>query len=78
MPLLKRKPPLSEISRGALSVDEFAQRFGFSRAYVYELGKRGQLRIRKAGKRTIITTEDEREWLASLPTFGAAPESPAA
>jgi hypothetical protein len=57
------------MARAASSVDEFAERYGFCRAFVYELCKRGKLRLRKADGRTIITTDDERAWLDSLPAL---------
>jgi hypothetical protein len=50
-------------------VDEFAARNSISRAQVYVELKEGRLGARKVGSATLITTEDEDAWLASLPTL---------
>ncbi|MBR1197810.1 helix-turn-helix domain-containing protein [Bradyrhizobium sp. AUGA SZCCT0158] len=56
----------------ALSVVEFAQRYGVGRTTTYEEIKSGRLPARKIGKRTIITVDDAEEWLSRLPVLGAA------
>lgn len=53
-------------------VEEFAARHSLSRAKVYLELKEGRLRGRKVGAATIITVDDERAWLASLPTTATA------
>ena len=45
----------------AMSIAEFCERYGPSRTTTYELIKRGHLRARKIGKRTIITEDDALE-----------------
>ena len=49
-----------------------AARVGVSVSYIYKLLERGELKGRKAGKRTIILPEDERAWLDSLPDYKEA------
>ena len=52
-----------------MSVDEAAQRAGVGRGYLYEQISKGQLRARKAGRRTLIALADLAVWLEGLPTF---------
>ena len=55
------------MDRNAFSPREFCERNGIGRTKLYtELGA-GRLTARKSGRRTIITLEDEREWLAAMP-----------
>lgn len=53
--------------RLAYSVDEFSNLVGISRRAVYLEVAAGRLRIVKCGKRTLITSDDARVWLDSLP-----------
>ncbi|MEM8489628.1 MAG: helix-turn-helix domain-containing protein [Pseudomonadota bacterium] len=46
------------------SIAAFAERYGISRATVYNLIARGELNVTKAGRRTVITESQEQEWLA--------------
>jgi len=46
----------------------FCERWGISHQTFYDEVKRGRLRIRKIGTKTIVTPEDEQAWLDSLPT----------
>jgi len=45
------------------SIAALAERWGISRATVYNIIARGELEITKIGRRTIITEEQERAWL---------------
>jgi predicted DNA-binding transcriptional regulator AlpA len=56
-----------EGSRRAFSIPEFCSRYGVGRSTAYNEIKAGRLKIRKCGRRTIITDEDGEEWLRSLP-----------
>jgi hypothetical protein len=53
--------------RLAYSLAEFCERNSICRATAYELSKRGQLKIRKIGKKSVVTAVDERDWRNSLP-----------
>jgi predicted site-specific integrase-resolvase len=57
----------SVTTRMAFSIAEFCERNGVCRDTAYKENKRGQLKIRKVGKKSIITAEDEREWRNSRP-----------
>jgi hypothetical protein len=49
--------------RAAFSVDEFCARNGISRAFLYLLWRRGcGPRFVQAGKRRLITREQETDW----------------
>jgi hypothetical protein len=50
-----------------LSVKEFCARNNIARSTAYEEHQRGRLTIRKVGKKSIITIDDEAAWLSSLP-----------
>lgn len=57
--------------RLAYTLDEFCERNAICRATAYELSKRGQLKIKKIGKKSIVTAVDERTWRDSLPLLHA-------
>ncbi len=49
------------------SIDEFCHAFSLGRSATYEEIRAGNLRVRKAGTRTLITHEDAMTWLNALP-----------
>lgn len=51
----------------AYSIAEFAQMTGVGRSLLYEEITKGNLRVRKAGRRTLILQEDGQAWLSKLP-----------
>ena len=51
----------------ALTIADFVQRYGVSRATTYNLLKSGALRAVKVGRRTLIRTSDAEAWLNALP-----------
>lgn len=51
-----------------VSVNEFLEQYAISRATLYRLVAKGQLRLTKIGRATRIKQSDAAEWLASLPT----------
>jgi len=53
----------------AHSVAEFAHLVGLGRSYIYEEIKKGNLRVRKAGRRTIILEDEGQDWLSQLPVL---------
>jgi excisionase family DNA binding protein len=56
----------------AVSIEEAARRAGVGRGYLYQQIAKGDLRARKAGRRTIIALSDLAAWLEQLPTFAPA------
>ena len=61
-----------------IECSEFSARYGPGRTKTYEEIKSGRLRVRKCGKRSIITEDDAEDWLRCLPTvtpdFAAPPD----
>ena len=51
----------------AYSLDSFTVAFNIGRTKAYEEIKKGKLKARKLGARTIITHEDAMAWLNTLP-----------
>ncbi|QRM27374.1 helix-turn-helix domain-containing protein [Microvirga sp. VF16] len=53
--------------RFAYSPTEFAKRLGKSRSFIYDEIAKGRLKARRMGDRIVITVDDGRDYLASLP-----------
>ena len=51
----------------AVAISEAVRLCGIGRSSIYEAIRRGDLPIRKAGRRTLLLMEDLRRWLAGLP-----------
>ena len=51
---------------------EFCARNGICRQTFYDEIRRGRLHARKLGKKTIVTAENERAWLETLPPLRLA------
>jgi excisionase family DNA binding protein len=51
----------------AVSIAEAVRLTGIGRSSLYEAIRRGDLPIRKSGRRTVLLMEDLRRWLAGLP-----------
>jgi excisionase family DNA binding protein len=51
----------------AVSIAEAVRLTGIGRSSLYEAIRRGDLPIRKSGRRTLLLMEDLRQWLAGLP-----------
>lgn len=54
-------------TREAYAVREFCARYGICRQTFYDEIKRGRIRARKLGKKTIILKSDAEAWATSLP-----------
>lgn len=54
-------------SRGAMTVDDFCHWASIGRNKAYEEAKAGRLKMRKIGRKTVITMADATNWLAALP-----------
>jgi excisionase family DNA binding protein len=61
-----------EVQKGvmAYSVDAAAKASHIGRTKLYEEIKAGRLKVRKFGRRTLITAEALSEWLNALPAMG--------
>jgi excisionase family DNA binding protein len=57
--------PLSE--RPTLTVNEFCVMIGIGRSTFYKAVAAGDLKVRKYGKRTFVTTEEMKRFVESLP-----------
>jgi predicted DNA-binding transcriptional regulator AlpA len=55
--------------RRAITVPEFAERYGLCRATVYEERKRGRLKISKVGAKSLIFDTDEEAWRNAVPAL---------
>jgi excisionase family DNA binding protein len=51
----------------AISIVEAARRSGLGRSTIYTAIARGELKVRKAGRRSLILVDDLHAWLAALP-----------
>jgi excisionase family DNA binding protein len=51
----------------AVSLDEAARRAGLGRTSIYEAVNRGELPLRKVGRRSLIRVDDLKAWIDSLP-----------
>jgi excisionase family DNA binding protein len=63
--------------QSAFTITEAAAKAGISRSTAYQEIRRGKLRVRKIGRRSIVTDEDYRRWLDGLPVVAAAVIEPA-
>lgn len=70
MKSLKQAIPLSE--RLTLTIDEFCESTGLGRSTVYKAVAAGDLTLCKYGKRTLITQEEARRFIANMPRRAAA------
>ena len=62
MSKLEHQPPPR-----ALSVKSFCRRYEIGRTKFYEMLKQGEIRVVKAGRRTLILADDLERWERSLP-----------
>jgi excisionase family DNA binding protein len=51
----------------AISIKEAARRAGLGRTTMFAAIARGELKVRKAGRRSLILIDDLHAWLAALP-----------
>ena len=58
--------------RRVFTISEFLQRYGIGRTRFYEEVAEGRLRLRKLGKKSLVTVDDAEAWLNSLPTLEPA------
>ena len=53
--------------RRVFTISEFLERYGIGRTRFYEEVAEGRLRLRKLGKKSLVTVDDAEAWLESLP-----------
>jgi excisionase family DNA binding protein len=58
--------PLSE--RPTLTVDEFCTMVGIGRSTFYKAVGAGDLKVRKYGRRTLVTQDEMKRFVANLPS----------
>jgi hypothetical protein len=56
--------PLPKLS---YSIEEFATMTSLSKAQVYLEISEGRLRVRKAGRRSLVALDEAQRWLTALP-----------
>jgi len=54
-------------ARRVFTIAEFLHRYGIGRTRFYEEVAAGRLRLRKLGKKSLVTIDDAEKWLANLP-----------
>jgi excisionase family DNA binding protein len=52
----------------AVGIVQAANIAGVGRSFLYEEIRQGRLRIRKAGRRTLVVLSDLDQWISALPT----------
>ncbi len=52
----------------AIPINEAARRAGVGRSSLYEAINRGELPLRKSGRRSLIRIDDLKAWIDALPT----------
>jgi excisionase family DNA binding protein len=55
--------------REAFAVREFCARYGICRQTFYDEVKRGRIKAKKLGKKTLVLRADAENWAASLPVL---------
>ena len=59
-------------NRGALTVDEFCGWASIGRSKFYKEVEEGRIRLRKVGRKSVVTVADALAWLENLPERGCA------
>ena len=55
--------------RGAMSVDEFCAWASIGRSKFYREFNSGRLKVRKIGRKSVVTMSDAQAWLDALPSL---------
>ena len=66
------EPNMDFSTREAFAVREFCARYGICRQTFYDEVKRGRIKAKKLGKKTVILRSDAEKWAASLPALNLA------
>jgi excisionase family DNA binding protein len=51
----------------AISIPDCCKKYTISRSTLYDIIRRGEIPVRKVGRRSIISVEDAEKWFESLP-----------
>ena len=62
---------MQRIEPYAISILDAVRLSGIGRSSIYQAIRRGELPIRKSGRRSLILTADLQRWLSELPTSEA-------
>jgi excisionase family DNA binding protein len=60
------------VEKLAYSIAELAKVAGVGRSFLYEEIKGGRLKLKKAGRRSLVLIADAQAWLDGLPEHGIA------
>ena len=60
----------SDGSKAAMTVDEFCGWASIGRSKFYQEVAEGRIRLRKIGRKSVITLTDANKWLDDLPEAG--------
>lgn len=63
--------PQNSLDRGAMSVDEFCAWASIARSKFYREVGAGRIKLRKIGRKSIVTMTDAQNWLNALPVVGS-------
>ena len=64
---LGRQAALHGAGGGAFTVNAFCEWASIGRSKFYQEVQEGRLRLRKIGRKSVVTVADAEAWLASLP-----------
>jgi hypothetical protein len=64
----ERRARQSAQAREAYDLRDFCQCYSIGRSLAYEEIKKGRLRVKKAGRRTLVPRANAEDWFANLPT----------
>lgn len=64
---LGRQVALHGAERGAYTVNAFCEWASIGRSKFYQEVQEGRLRLRKIGRKSVVTAADAEAWLNSLP-----------
>jgi excisionase family DNA binding protein len=59
-------------TKEAFAVREFCARYGICRQTFYDEVRRGRIKAKKLGKKTVILRSDAEAWASSLPSLDLA------
>jgi excisionase family DNA binding protein len=59
---------MTHIEPIAVSIQEAVRLSGVGRSSIYEAVNRGEIPIRKRGRRSLVMVEDLRRWIETLPS----------